>query len=85
MNCIMRTIHFVYLGLPIGGDIRWLSFWKPVVDRIISHMSNWKCNHLSMDGRLIVLKFVMSSLPVYFLSFFKAHTSIISSIESIFK
>lgn len=30
------------------------------------------------------LKFVMSSLPVYFLSFFKALAGIISSFESLF-
>jgi len=40
---------------------------------------------LSFGGRLVLLKSVMSSLPVYFLSFFKAPTGIISSIESIFK
>jgi len=34
-------------------------------------------------GRLILLKSVMSSLPVYALSFFKAPLCILSSIESI--
>jgi len=64
----------VYLGLPIGGDSGKLSFWKPLVDRITA----------SSGDRLVLLKFVLSSLPVYFLSFFKAPTGIISSIESIF-
>jgi len=32
MNCRRRTISFVYLGLPIGGDSMKLSFWKFVVD-----------------------------------------------------
>ena len=43
-----------------------------------------KINNLIIIGRLILLKSVMSSLPVYFLSFFKAPTCIISSIESLF-
>jgi hypothetical protein len=38
-----------------------------------------------LGGRLVLLKAVLSSLPVYFLSFFKAPAGIISSIESIFK
>jgi len=42
-----------------------------------------KCNHLSMGGRLILLKFVMYSLPIYFLSFFKASTGIIYCIKFI--
>ena len=38
---------------------------------------------MSFGGRLILLKFVMSSLHVHALSFFRAPSSIISSIESI--
>jgi len=37
-----------------------------------------------MGGRLILLKSVLSSIPIYFLFFFKAPSGIISSIESIF-
>ena len=62
-----------------------MSFWKPVVDRIVACLSSWNNKFLSFGGRLILLKSVMSSLSVYFLSFFKALTGIISSIESIFK
>jgi len=40
MNCCRGSIPFVYLGLPIGGDSRKLSFWKPVVDRIVSRLSS---------------------------------------------
>ena len=85
MNCRRGSIPFVYLGLPIGGDSRKLSFWKPVVDRIVSRLSSWNHKFLSFGGRLVLLKSVLSSLPVYFLSFFKAPAGIISSIESIFK
>jgi len=37
-----------------------------------------------LGGRLVLLKSVLSSLPVYALSFFKAPAGIISSIESLF-
>jgi len=84
MSCRRGSISFVYLELPIGGDPRKLSFWKPVVDRIVSRLSSWSNKFLSFGGRLVLLKSVMSSIPVYFLSFFKAPTGIISSIESIF-
>jgi len=84
MNCHRGSIPFVYLGLPIGGDSRKLSFWKPIVDRIVSRLSSWNHKFMSFGGRLVLLKFVLSSLPVYFLSFFKALAGIISSIESIF-
>ncbi|KEH35521.1 hypothetical protein MTR_3g093740 [Medicago truncatula] len=72
MNCQKGVIPFVYLGLPIGGDSRKISFWKPVLDRIVAHLSSWSNNFLSYGGRLVLLKSVLSSLPVYFLSFFRA-------------
>jgi len=69
----------MYLGLPIGGN----AFWEPIIDRIKARLSGWKSKHLSLGGRLVLLMFVLSSLPIYALSFFKAPTGIISSIESI--
>jgi len=85
LHCRKGVLPFVYLGLPIGGDSRKLSFWKPVVDRIEALLSLWSNTFLSFGGRRVLLKSVLSSLPVYFLSFFKALAGIISSIESIFK
>ncbi|RHN49937.1 putative RNA-directed DNA polymerase [Medicago truncatula] len=83
LNCRVDALPFVYLGLPICGNARRLSFWVPVIDRIKSRLSEWKSKHLSLGGRLVLLKSVLSSLPVYALSFFKAPTCIVSSIESI--
>jgi len=84
LQCRVGFLSFVYLGLPIGGNARRLSFWEPIIDRIKARLSGWKSKHLSLGGRLILLKFVLSSLPVYALSFFKAPVGIISSIESLF-
>jgi len=84
LNCRVGLLPFVYLGLPIGGDPRKLDFWRPILNSITSRLSNWKNKFLSFGGRLILLKSVLSSLSVYFLSFFKAPTGIISSIESLF-
>jgi len=50
MNCRRGSIPFVYLGLPIGGDLRKLSFWKPVVDRIEARLSSWHNKFLPYGG-----------------------------------
>ena len=84
LSCKVGSIPFVYLGMPIGGNSRRLSFWEPLLHRIRSRLAGWSSTHLSFGGRLILLKSVLSSLPVYALSFFKAPTGIISSIESLF-
>ncbi|MCI12202.1 putative non-LTR retroelement reverse transcriptase, partial [Trifolium medium] len=70
--CKVGNIPFLYLGLPIGGDPRRLIFWEPVLARLKNKLSGWKSRFLSFGGRLVLLKSVLTSLPVYALSFFKA-------------
>jgi len=77
-------VPFVYLGLSIGGDSRRLIFWEPLLRSIKSRLSGYNSRFLSFGGRLVLLKFVLTSLPVYALSFFKALSGIISSLNSIF-
>jgi len=84
LNCKVDNVPFVYLGLSIGGDPRRLAFWKHVLTTIMSRLSRWQNRFLSFGGRLVLLKSVLASLLDYALSFFKALSCIISSIESIF-
>jgi len=56
-----------------------------MIDRVTSTLSDWKSKFLSLGGHLTLLKSVLSSLLVYFISFFKAPTGIISSLKSLFK
>jgi len=84
LNCKVGKISFLYLGLSIGGDPQRLSFWEPVMNIIKSRLSGWQSRFLSFGGRLVLLKSVLTSLPVYALSFFKAPSGIISTLESMF-
>lgn len=52
---------------------------------IKTRLSKCQSRFLSFGGRLILLKSVLTSLPVYALSFFKAPSDIIFSIETLFK
>ncbi|GAU17962.1 hypothetical protein TSUD_330870 [Trifolium subterraneum] len=72
LRCKMGKISFIYLGLSIGGDPRRLSFWEPVLNCIQNRLSGWRSRFISFGGRLILLKSVLTYLPVYALSFFKA-------------
>jgi hypothetical protein len=83
LRCRVGKAPFLYLGLPIGGDSRRLGFWEPVLTRIRNRLSGWNSRFLSFGGRLVLIKSVLTSLPVYALSFFKAPAGTISSIESL--
>ncbi|GAU43492.1 hypothetical protein TSUD_92030 [Trifolium subterraneum] len=85
LNCKVGTFPTKYLGLPIGCDPRKIRTWEPVINSLRKKLSSWKCRSLSMGRRLVLLKSVLSALPIYFLSFCKVPPGIISSIESLFK
>ena len=54
-----------------------------MVNHIKSRLSSWKSRYSSFGGRLVLLKYVLTSLHVYALSFVKAPSGIISSIKSL--
>ncbi|MCI96374.1 putative RNA-directed DNA polymerase, partial [Trifolium medium] len=39
LGCVVGKVLFLYLGLPIGGDPRRLSFWGPVLIHIRTGLS----------------------------------------------
>ena len=83
LNCKVRKVPFLYLGLSIGGNPCQLAFWESVLCTIKSRLSGWKSRFISFEARLTLLKSVLTSLDVYALSFFKAPSGIISFIESL--
>jgi len=84
LNCKIGHVPFFYICLPIEGDSHKLNFWKHLVEMVKSRLGRWKSRNLSLGGRLVLLKSILSSLSVFFLSFFKAPAGIIISLESIF-
>lgn len=78
-------MSFSYLGLPIGANPRKLSTWNPVVEKVKRILLSWNSKYISLGGRVILLKSVLHSLPIYFLSLFKAPKGIIFVLESLFE
>jgi len=58
-----------------------LAMWKPVIDKISSRLSSSKGRHLSIGGRVCLVKSVLNNLPVYFLSMFSIPKKIATKIE----
>lgn len=81
--CKSSRLPFVYLGFYVDGDARRLIFWDPLISCIKARLFGWKSRYLSLVGRLVFLKCVISTFLIYFLSLLKAPSCIISSIKSI--
>ena len=71
VGCLHSTPPFTYLGFPLGAHMNTCSAWKPVVKKIENRLASWKAKILSRVGRLTLIKSVLNSLPVYYMSLFK--------------
>ncbi|PNX89544.1 ribonuclease H, partial [Trifolium pratense] len=81
--CKSESIPFKFLGLPVGANPRRLNTWKPVVESMLKRLSGWNGRHLSIGGRVTLINSVLSSLPLYFFSFFKAPKGVIHQLVKI--
>nr|GEU82911.1 hypothetical protein [Tanacetum cinerariifolium] len=82
-GCAVGCLPFTYLGLPIGANMNLTSSWQILIDHFQKRLSLWKANLLSIGGRLTLIKVVLGSLDIYYLSIFKAPETILNSMESL--
>ncbi|XP_071688849.1 uncharacterized protein [Rutidosis leptorrhynchoides] len=83
VSCKVGEFPFIYVGLPIGRNMNRIESWKPVIEKYNSRLANWKARMVSYGGRLTLIKSVLSSLPLYFFSLFRAPLSVIDNLECI--
>ncbi|XP_071693089.1 uncharacterized protein [Rutidosis leptorrhynchoides] len=72
LGCNVGSLHLIYLMLPIGERINKAINWAPVVKRFQDKVSKWKARLMSFGGRLTLVKVVLTSLQLYFLSIFRS-------------
>ena len=81
--CASGIVPFTYLGLPIGSNMNLVANWQIMIDRFRGKLSTWKANMLSIGGRLTLIKAVLGSLGIYYMSIFKCPESVLKSLEYI--
>ncbi|GJY13404.1 hypothetical protein Tco_0382713 [Tanacetum coccineum] len=71
IGCSTFHMPFTYLRVKVGGIMSRLNSWEDVVAKLTSRLSKWKLKMLSIGGRLTLIKLVLSSLTLYYMSSFK--------------
>lgn len=77
------SFPFTYLGVPVGANISLKRNLKPITEKMRNKLSSWKVNSFSFGRRVTLIKSVLSSLPLYFPSLFKAPKSILKELEKL--
>lgn len=83
LGCSPATLPFTYLGMPIGLRMGRTEHWDSVVMKIKDRLFSWKLNSLSIGGRQTLIKSFLGSLPLYFLSVFRAPIAVVKKMESL--
>lgn len=83
LGCKIGVIPFKYLGVPVGANPRRVETWLPLVNMFKAKLSSWQNKFLSLGGRIVLLKSVISSLPIYYFSFYLAPVSILNKLKSL--
>ncbi|GJX94697.1 RNA-directed DNA polymerase, eukaryota, reverse transcriptase zinc-binding domain protein [Tanacetum coccineum] len=83
IGCLQLKSPFSYLGSRIGGSMSRINSWDDIVNKLLARLSKWKMKTLSIGGRLTLLKSVLGSTPIYYMSLFKVPSQVLKRMESI--
>ncbi|XP_071731386.1 uncharacterized protein [Rutidosis leptorrhynchoides] len=82
-RCAKGTTHFAYLGLQMGASMNQVSNWNGFIEKFKKKLSGWQANLLSTGGRATLVKSVLGSMSIYYLSLYKCPETVINEIENI--
>lgn len=85
MGCQVGQPSFTYLGATVGASPKAIKFWDPLIQRIKRKVQSYEAENISLAGRIIQLKSVMDSLPIYWFSLYCIPRTVEDSIEKIRK
>ncbi|WVZ85537.1 hypothetical protein U9M48_032454 [Paspalum notatum var. saurae] len=65
LPCEVKSFPCTYLGIPLSIRKLTNADLLPLVDKVADKLPRWEANLLSRAGRLVLVKAVLSSVPIY--------------------
>ncbi|XP_016165230.1 uncharacterized protein LOC107607841 [Arachis ipaensis] len=81
LGCQAANLPVKYLEINLGANPRLVKTWKPLIDKVEEKLSLWKAKVLSKARKLVLIKFVINSLPTYYLSLYKMPVTVAKKIS----
>lgn len=73
-------LPFMFLGVEVGINPRKTTAWMKTVSKIHNRLALWKWGLLSQGGRKTLINVVLTNIPIYLFSFYRAPKAIIQKI-----
>ena len=83
LGCGVGSLPTSYLGLTLGANHKALGIWYSAEERFRKRLASWKIQYISKGGRLTLIRSALSSLPIYYLSFFRMPQKVCARLERI--
>ncbi|XP_015934406.2 uncharacterized protein LOC107460547 [Arachis duranensis] len=83
LGCKQANLPVKYLGIWLGANPRLVKTWKPLIDKVEEKLSLWKAKILNKTGKLVLIKSVLNSLPVYYMSLYKMPKAVAEKLISL--
>jgi hypothetical protein len=80
-SCKEGEMPFRYLGIPMSSRKLLNKDWSAVEERFQKKLSSWKGKLLLSGGRLVLINSVLSSLPMFLMSFFKIPKGVVEKLD----
>jgi hypothetical protein len=82
LHCTAAAFPTTYLGLPIF-DKKMRSDLMAWIEKIANKLPGWKASLLSLSGRAVMVRFILTAIPVYLLVALKVPKWFICAIDKI--
>ncbi|XP_015960748.1 uncharacterized protein LOC107484719 [Arachis duranensis] len=83
LGCKEATLPVKYLRISLGENPRLVKTWKSIIEKVEEKLSMWKAKVLNKAGKLVLIKSVLNSLLVYYLSLFKMPKAVAEKLISL--
>ncbi|GJV99434.1 RNA-directed DNA polymerase, eukaryota [Tanacetum coccineum] len=83
IGCSTFSTPFNYFGVKVGDIMSRGNSWAEVISKLSSRLFRWKLKTLSSEGRLTLIKSVLTAIPLYHMSIFKAPICVLNKMEAI--
>ncbi|KAJ4787764.1 RNA-directed DNA polymerase (reverse transcriptase)-related family protein [Rhynchospora pubera] len=83
LECSNGNFPLTYLGLPLSYRKPKKIHFLPLIRSLHDRLQGWKSKLLSLGGRLVMIKSVLTALPLHFMQVFKLPKWLLNEIEKI--
>ncbi|KAL4558890.1 hypothetical protein LXL04_037094 [Taraxacum kok-saghyz] len=83
MGCKANKLPAMFLGIPIGKNMKRIESWKTMEETFKKKMSNWKLKTLSIGGRHTIVSNILGNMGNYWLALFPIPKSTAKKLEAL--